>query len=81
MSFFGSLAFYVLTFIVLQYLGLRLLIGLIFKPKNLKRAYGAQWALVTGASSGVLGLPPPLSASRALSISRTARTRMLAAAP
>ena len=62
MSLLGTTAFYLVTFVVLQYLGLRLLIGLVFKPRNLKRAYGAEWALVTGASSGMqimLPLPYP----------------------
>ena len=59
MSFLGSVAFYLVTFVVIQYLGLRLLIGLVFKPRNLKRAYGAEWALVTGASSGTLDHPRP----------------------
>jgi hypothetical protein len=54
MTLVGAFSFYSLTFIVLTYLFYQLLVGFFFKTKDLKRAYGAKWALVTGSSSGKL---------------------------
>ena len=55
MSFFGTVAFYVLAFIFLSYLIPHCIVALL-KPRDLKRAYDAKWGLVTGASSGELPL-------------------------
>lgn len=55
MSFFSTVAFYVLAFIFLSYLVPHCIVALL-KPRDLKRAYNAKWGLVTGASSGELPL-------------------------
>ena len=52
MSFLGTLAGYVLCFIFLSYLIPHFIVALLLKPRDLKKAYNAKWALVTGASSG-----------------------------
>ncbi len=51
MSYLGTLACCVLAFIFLGYLIPHLLVSLL-PPRDLKKAYGAKWGLVTGASSG-----------------------------
>ena len=51
MSYLGTLACWVLAFIFLAYLIPHLLVSLL-PPRDLKKAYGAKWGLVTGASSG-----------------------------
>jgi short-subunit dehydrogenase len=38
---------------ILSYLALVIRADFFFKPQDLKKKYGAQWALVTGASSGI----------------------------
>ncbi|CAK0786342.1 hypothetical protein CVIRNUC_009555 [Coccomyxa viridis] len=52
MSYLGTLACCVLAFIFLGYLIPHLLVSLL-PPRDLKKAYGAKWGLVTGASSGI----------------------------
>ena len=51
MAFLQTLALVALSFIVLSYLIPHLILTFL-KPRDLKRAYGAKWGLVTGASSG-----------------------------
>lgn len=48
----GTLAVWVLAFIFLGYFVPHLIVAWFYKTKNLKKAYNAEWALVTGASSG-----------------------------
>ena len=49
---FSSLAPVVLAVILATYLIPHVLICLLYRSQNLKQAYNAEWALVTGASSG-----------------------------
>ena len=51
MSFLGTVAGSVLTFIFLAYLIPHFIVSFL-RPRDLKKAYNAKWALVTGASSG-----------------------------
>lgn len=51
MTLLGSIAWGVLALIFVPYLLHHALLGL-FKGRDLKKRYGAEWALVTGASSG-----------------------------
>lgn len=51
MTFLGSCAWIVLAIIFVPYLLHHALLGL-YKGRDLKKRYGAKWALVTGASSG-----------------------------
>lgn len=51
MTFLGSCAWIVLAIIFVPYLLHHALLGL-YKGRDLKKRYGAEWALVTGASSG-----------------------------
>ena len=48
----GTIALYLLLFIFLGYLIPHLIVAWFYKTKNLKKSYNAEWALVTGASSG-----------------------------
>lgn len=48
----GTLAIWALAFIFLAYAIPHLVVAWFYKTKNLKKAYNAEWALVTGASSG-----------------------------
>lgn len=48
----GTLCSYLVAIIFLGYLVPHLLVAWFFKTKNLKKAYDAKWALVTGSSSG-----------------------------
>ncbi|KAI7845749.1 hypothetical protein COHA_000664 [Chlorella ohadii] len=49
----GTLAIWALAFIYLAYAIPHLIVAWFYKTKNLKKAYNAEWALVTGASSGI----------------------------
>ena len=51
----GTLAIWALAFIFLAYAIPHLVVAWFYKTKNLKKAYNADWALVTGASSGEAG--------------------------
>jgi hypothetical protein len=51
MTFLGTLAWSVLAVIFLPYMLHHILLGFC-KGRDLKRRYNAEWALVTGASSG-----------------------------
>lgn len=51
MSFLGAVAGWVLAFIFLSYLVPHFIVSFL-KPRDLKKAYNANWGLVTGASSG-----------------------------
>jgi hypothetical protein len=64
MSFLCMVAWSVLAVIFLPYLLHHALLGF-FKGRNLKERYNAEWALVTGASSGA----PPSSSKLAMACS------------
>jgi len=51
-AIFVCIAPYLLAAIFLGYLLPHAAVSLIFNSRNLKHAYNAEWALVTGASSG-----------------------------
>jgi hypothetical protein len=51
MAFLHTIASSALAFIFLAYLIPHLILTFL-KPRDLKKAYGAKWGLVTGASSG-----------------------------
>lgn len=51
----GTLCTWAVALIFLGYLVPHLIVAFFYKTKNLKKAYNAQWALVTGASSGEAG--------------------------
>lgn len=48
----GTVASWALALIFLGYFIPHIIVAWFYKTKNLKKAYDAQWALVTGASSG-----------------------------
>lgn len=48
----GAIATGALLFIFLAYAIPHFIVAWFYKTKNLKKAYNAEWALVTGASSG-----------------------------
>jgi hypothetical protein len=52
MMIIGTICTYLVLFIFLGYFIPHLLVAWFYKTKNLKKAYDAKWALVTGASSG-----------------------------
>ena len=64
----GTIATWALAFIFLAYAIPHLVVAWFYKTKNLKKAYNAEWALVTGASSGeaiaLREAPPPPSPCR-----------------
>lgn len=49
----GTVASWALALIFLGYFIPHIIVAWFYKTKNLKKAYDAQWALVTGASSGI----------------------------
>lgn len=54
----GSICTALIAFIFLAYAIPQFIAAWFYKTKNLKKAYDAEWALVTGASSGErLGMP------------------------
>jgi len=57
---------WLLLFILLSYAVPHLLVSLL-PTQDLKKKYGASWALVTGASSGALLASPPPAVLRPLS--------------
>lgn len=59
MSVLASIAGWLVAFIFLSYLIPHTFVAWFYKTQNLKKKYNAQWALVTGASSGtsVITLP------------------------
>lgn len=52
MALLGTIAGWALALIFLGYAIPHLIVAWFYKTKNLKKAYNADWALVTGASSG-----------------------------
>jgi len=48
----GTICTYAILFIFLAYFIPHLVVAWFYKTKNLKKSYNAEWALVTGASSG-----------------------------
>ncbi len=51
----GSISTAIVLFIFLSYLLPHVFVTWFFKTKNLKKSYNANWALVTGSSSGKTG--------------------------
>ena len=53
---FAAISPFVFAFTLLGYFVPHLVVTTFFRRRNLKRAYNAEWALVTGASSGEISL-------------------------
>lgn len=74
MALLCTLAWSVLAVIFLPYLLHHVLLGF-FKGRDLKKRYNAEWALVTGASSGAplcsSKLPPSAGVQRGAAPART----------
>lgn len=52
MALLAALAGWTLAIVFLSYLIPHTIVAWFYKTQNLKKKYNAQWALVTGASSG-----------------------------
>jgi len=60
---FGTICAWIVGFYFLGYLIPHIFVTLFFKTKDLKKAYNAKWALVTGSSSGKALTPVPRPAA------------------